>query len=161
MNAEVSWREGLSFTATADSGFEVPLGADPAVGGANDGFRPMELMAVSLAGCTAMDVISILLKKRQDVTAFDVTVKAERAQGHPKVFTRAVIEYEVTGHGVQEDAVRRSIELSAEIYCPAQGMLAKVLPIELDYVIYEGDSEDQRQEVTRGRWSPLESPTIE
>lgn len=157
MNAEVSWQGGLTFTGAADTGFQVPLGADPAVGGADDGFRPMELMAVSLAGCTAMDVISILRKKRQDVTAFDVKVKAERAEEHPKVFTSAVIEYEVTGHGIQEAAVRRSIELSAEQYCPAQGMLAKVMPIELNYVIYEGDSKEERQEVIRGQWTSEET----
>lgn len=63
MDAKATWHEGLSFTGTADSGFQVRLGADPEVGGANDGFRPLELMAVSLAGCTAMDVISILRKK--------------------------------------------------------------------------------------------------
>ncbi len=156
MNAEVSWKGGLAFMGTSDSGFEVALGADPAVGGSGDGFRPMELMAVSLAGCTAMDVISILQKKRQEVTAFEVKVRAARAEEHPKVFTSAVIEYEVTGRGVQEAAVRRSIELSAERYCPAQGMLAKVMPIELEYVIYEGDSEDAREEVTRGQWAPEE-----
>jgi putative redox protein len=77
MDAKVIWQQGLTFTGTADSGFSVPLGADPGVGGADDGFHPLELMAVSLAGCTAMDVISILKKKRQDVTAFEVSVHAE------------------------------------------------------------------------------------
>ena len=154
MDAKVLWHDGLTFTGTAESGFTVSLGADPEVGGENDGFRPMELMAVSLAGCTAMDVISILRKKRQEVTAFEVKVKAERADEHPKVFTSAVIEYEVTGHGVQESALRRSIELSAERYCPAQGMLAKLMPMQLDYVIYEGDSKEERELVTRGEWTP-------
>ncbi len=151
MDAKVLWHEGLTFTGTADSGFTVALGADPEVGGANDGFRPMELMAVSLAGCTAMDVISILRKKRQEITAFEVRVRAQRAEEHPKVFTTAVIEYEVTGHGIQESALRRSIELSAEQYCPAQGMLAKVMPMKLDYLIYEGDSKEERELVTRGQ----------
>jgi len=150
MEAKVLWKEGLTFTGTADSGFAVPLGAEPGVGGANDGFRPMELMAVSLAGCTAMDVISILRKKRQEITGFEVRVRAERAEEHPKVFTSAVIEYEVTGHGVQESALRRSIELSAERYCPAQGMLARVMPMKLDYLIYEGDSKEERVLVSRG-----------
>ncbi len=63
MNAKVDWKGRMSFTGSADSGFEVPLGSYPEVGGDNDGFRPMELMAVSLAGCTAMDVISILEEK--------------------------------------------------------------------------------------------------
>jgi len=153
MDAKVLWHEGLTFTGTADTGFTVALGADPEVGGADDGFRPMELMAVSLAGCTAMDVISILRKKRQEVTEFEVRVKAQRADEHPKVFTSAVIEYEVTGHGVQESALRRSIDLSAQQYCPAQGMLAKVVPMKLGYLIYEGDSKEERELVTRGEWT--------
>ena len=62
MAAKVTWHDGLSFTGTADTGFEVSLGASASVGGAEDGFRPMELLAVGLAGCTAMDVISILQK---------------------------------------------------------------------------------------------------
>ena len=153
MKASVLWHQGLTFTGTADTGFSVPLGAEPKVGGANDGLRPMELMIMSLAGCTAMDVISILRKKRQDVTAFEVRVHAERADEHPRVFTSAVIEYELTGHGVQESAVKRAIELSAVRYCPAQGMLAKLIPIRLDYTIYEGDSAEVRDLVLSGEWT--------
>lgn len=68
MQASVVWSKGMSFTGTADSGHTVAIGTDPGVGGDDDGLRPMELMAISLAGCTAMDVISILRKKRVDVT---------------------------------------------------------------------------------------------
>ena len=156
MDTKVHWQGGLSFTGSAETGFELPLGADPRVGGKNDGFRPMELMALSLAGCTAMDVISIMSKKRQDVTAFEVKVQAERAQEHPKVFTGAVIEYAFTGRDLQESAVRRSIELSAERYCPAQGLLAKVMPIRLSYSIFEGGSAQERTLVTQGTWEPEE-----
>jgi putative redox protein len=140
MDAKVTWHQGLSLTGTADTGFQIPLGADLSVGGANDGFRPLELMAISLAGCTAMDVISILTKKRQDVTDFDVSVHAEQAQEHPHVFTRAVVTYTVTGRAIDEAALRRAIELSATRYCPAQAMLAKVVPMELKYEIYEEGS---------------------
>ena len=154
MDAKVLWQDGLTFTGTSDTGFEIALGADPKVGGANDGFRPMELMAVSLAGCTAMDVISILKKKRQEVTGFEVRVRADRADQHPQVLTSALIEYEVTGRGIDEAAVRRAIELSAERYCPAQAMFSKIMPMKLDYLIYEGDSGDERRLVTRGDWSP-------
>jgi putative redox protein len=137
MNAKVNWKGKLSFTGTADTGFEVPLGANPKVGGDNDGFRPLELMAVSLAGCTAMDVISILQKKRQEVTDFRVEVDAERVDEHPKVISEAVIEYHVAGKDVDEKAVVRAIELSATRYCPAQSMLVKVFPMELKYFIYD------------------------
>jgi len=151
MNAKVTWKNGMSFTGSADTGFELLLGADPSVGGANDGFRPLELMAVSLAGCTAMDVISILRKKQQEITAFDVQVSAEQQHEHPHVFTRAVITYLVTGHNVAEAAVVRAIELSATKYCPAQAMLAKVFPIELVYEIYE-ENDGAKELVVKGKW---------
>ncbi len=141
IDAKVTLLQRMTFDATADSGFHVTLGTTPDVGGDDDGFRPMELMLISLLGCTAMDVISILRKKRQDVTAFEVTGHADRAPHHPKVFTHVVIEYHVTGHQVEEKAVVRSIELSAIRYCPAQGMLADVVPIELKYYIYEDTPE--------------------
>lgn len=152
MQAKVTWKGRMTFTGTSDSGFEVPLGTTPDVGGDNDGFRPMELMAISLAGCTAMDVISILNKKRQDVTAFEVRVHTERADQHPKVFTSADILYLVTGHNVDEAAVVRAIQLSAERYCPAQGMLAKVMPIRLFYEIYEASENGESVLVTRGEY---------
>lgn len=154
MDAKVTWSNGLSFTGTANTGFTVPLGADPSVGGANDGFRPLELMAVSLAGCTAMDVISILSKKRQDVTAFEVQVYADQQHEHPHVFTQAVITYLVTGRNVDEAAVIRAIELSATRYCPAQAMLAKVFPMTLNYEIYEDKGEGAKELVKQGEWKP-------
>jgi putative redox protein len=153
MDAQVIWQSGLSFTGKSDSGFKVPLGTDLDIGGADDGFRPLELMAVSLAGCTAMDVISILRKKRQDVTAFEVKVHADRAIEHPKVFTRSVITYIITGHSLDEQAVRRAIELSKTKYCPAQAMLDKVVPMELHYEIYEGENGIQRRQVKAGSYS--------
>jgi putative redox protein len=137
MDTKVVWKDGLSFIGSADSGFEIPLGADRSVGGADDGFHPIELMGVSLAGCTAMDVISILRKKQQEVTAFEVKVHADRAREHPKVFTRLVVTYLVTGRGVDETALLRAVELSAAKYCPAQAMLSRIAPMELKYEIYE------------------------
>lgn len=137
MNASVTWNQGMSFIGTADSGFRINLGADPEVGGENDGFRPLELMVISVAGCTAMDVISILHKKQQPVTAFEVSVQTKRAVNHPKVFTQMLIMYKVTGRNLDETALKRAIELTATKYCPAQAMLGKVAPIELIYQIYE------------------------
>ena len=137
MEARVIWKEGLSFDGTADSGFEVSLGALPAVGGKDDGFRPMELIAIGLAGCTAMDVISILRKKKQEVTAFEVQVRAERAQEHPKVFTRLEIEYILRGNDLSREAVERAVQLSADTYCPAQAMFKQIAPMDLKITITE------------------------
>jgi putative redox protein len=139
MDARVTWKEGMSFTGSANTGFEVPLGSDPSVGGNNDGFRPLELMAVSLAGCTAMDVISILRKKQQAVLQFEVGVDASQTDGHPHVFTKAQIIYKIVGKDIDEAAVIRAIQLSATKYCPAQAMLSKAFPMEL---IYQVSNED-------------------
>ena len=151
MNAKVDWKGRMSFTGSADSGFEVPLGASPKVGGDDDGFRPMELMAISLAGCTAMDVISILKKKRQEISDFQVTVETERADQHPKVFTSAVIEYHVAGKDIAENAVSRAMELSADAYCPAQAMIGKLIPLTLKYYIYEGEKFSDARLVIKGQ----------
>jgi putative redox protein len=129
MNATVTWSAGMSFSGAADSGFSVPLGAEPEVGGQGDGFRPIELMLVSLAGCTAMDVISILQKKSQAVTGFSVQAEAERAESHPRVFTRLHLRYILTGTGLDPAAVQRAVELSETKYCPAQAMLRMAVPI--------------------------------
>jgi putative redox protein len=154
MDAKVIWQQGLSFTGKAGTGFELPLGAEPEVGGADDGFRPLELMAISLVGCTAMDVVSVLKKKQQDVTAFEVRTHAEQAGDFPKVFTHAVITYLVTGHDVDEAAVVRSIELSATKYCPAQAMLSKVVPMDLVYEIYEDEGSGKTKLVKQGIYKP-------
>jgi putative redox protein len=137
MGPKVIWKGGMSFTGTAMTGFEVDLGADPVVGGANDGFRPMELLGVGLAGCTAMDVISILQKKRQDITAFEVRVHSQTAEEHPRVWTWLQIEYLITGHNVDPKAVERAIQLSSEKYCPAQNMINKAVNIDTTYKIFE------------------------
>ena len=135
MQAKVVWDHGLTFTGTSEGEFEVPLGASPSVGGEDDGFRPMQLIAIGLAGCTAMDVISILTKKRQEVSNFEVRVQAEQAQDHPHVFTSIKIEYHITGVEIDEAAVQRAIELSETKYCPAQAMFKQIVPLELSYKI--------------------------
>jgi putative redox protein len=97
----------------------------------------MELILTGLIGCTAMDVISILRKKRQDVTNFRVTADAQQAEGHPHVFSSIHIHYIVEGRDVDPAAVVRAIELSETRYCPAQAMLSGTVGMELTYEIIE------------------------
>lgn len=137
MNAKVIWQEKMSFEGTADSGFKVPLGTVAELGGNDDGFRPLELLAIGLAGCTAMDVISILTKKKQDVKNFEVRVHADRAEEHPKVFTHLTIEYVVSGKNVDRAAVERAVELSETKYCSAQAMFNKIVPIDRVITLHE------------------------
>lgn len=129
MEAKVVWKGRMSFDGSSDSGFVVPLGTDPGVGGDNDGSRPMELIGIGLAGCTGMDVISILQKKKQKITGFEVQVHAEKASEHPRVFTGIEVEYIITGEDIDRAAVERAVELSVTKYCPAQAMLSKAVPI--------------------------------
>jgi putative redox protein len=137
MDAKVTWQDGLHFTGVADSGHEVVLDGSPSVGGTDRGSRPLELMLMSLAGCTGMDVISILRKKRQEVTGFEVRTHAEQAEGHPHVYTAVFVTYLITGHNIDPKAVERAIDLSVNAYCPAQAMLAKAVPIQHTYEIIE------------------------
>lgn len=135
MEANVIWEKGLTFTGSASGEFEVPLGASEDVGGDDDGFRPMQLIAIGLAGCTAMDVISVLTKKRQKVDSFKVRVTAKQESEHPRIFTQFKIEYLLTGENIDETTVQRAIELSETKYCPAQAMFHQIVPIELTYQI--------------------------
>ena len=135
MDVKVTWNNKLSFTGIGESSFTLPLDAEESVGGENSGFRPMELIAIGLAGCTAMDTISILKKKQQDVTGFEVKVHALREVEFPKAFTQITLEYILEGHSIDPIAVERSIELSATKYCPAQAMLSKACKIDHIYTI--------------------------
>ncbi|MCS7061006.1 MAG: OsmC family protein [Anaerolineae bacterium] len=139
MDAKVVWKGRLSFDGTADSGFNIRLGGSPEVGGDNDGFRPVELLLVGLAGCTAMDVISILKKMRQQVTDFEVRVHGERASDHPRKFTHIVIEYAIAGHNVDPAAVHKAVDLSATRYCSVQASLDPSIPVEHRITIREAE----------------------
>ena len=141
MDVILNWKGRMLFEGVGGSGFVQKLDTDASVGGDDSGARPMEFIALGLAGCTAMDVISILQKKKQPVSDFKVQLHAERADEHPKVFTEAVIEYLVTGSDVDEVALLRAIELSAEKYCPAQAMLSKAFPIRMTYKILNDSGE--------------------
>lgn len=156
MDGKVTWNGDMVFEATGDSNLPVFFDSpsDPSIPRRGPG--PMEMLALSLAGCGAMDVISILQKKRQDVTEFEVRVHAERAAEHPKVYTRARLEYRVTGRGVQEAAVSRAIELSLEKYCSVHAMLSQVLPIDASYVILEDEGQGVRRVVHEGTFAPSE-----
>ena len=139
MDATATWKKGLSFTGTGGtSGFTLPMGASAKVGGEDDGFRPAELVLVALAGCTAMDVISILSKKRQEVTSFEVRTHGETAKDEPKRFTSFMIEYIVTGKGIDRKAVEHAVELSKTKYCTVSNTLAHAGPVEHRITIQEG-----------------------
>ena len=137
MEAKAVWQGDMSFIGSADTGFSLKMDSSEATGGHDDGFQPTELLAIGTAGCTAMDVISILKKKRAEVTAFEVRALVAKAETHPKVFTRMHLTYVITGRGIKPDDVERAIQLSEEKYCPCITMFRQVLELTREIQIIE------------------------
>ena len=137
IEANIRYVEGMLFSARTDSGHEVLMDADPKFGGADKGPRPMELLLAGLGGCTAMDVISILKKKKQEVTGLEIKVRGERAPEHPKRYTGIEIEFHVKGKNVSEDAVKKAVELSMDKYCSAKATIEQGAKVTYTYRIGE------------------------
>ena len=137
MTVQSKLATGMRFEVEAGSGHHVTLDAAKHDGGHDEGFRPMELLLVGLAGCTGMDVISVLRKKREPVTSYEVHVRGVRAEDHPMVFVEITVEHIVTGHQIQPEAVARAIALSEGRYCGAGAMLGKVAHLTHTYRIVE------------------------
>jgi putative redox protein len=143
--ASVTLVDGMQFVAETGSGHSFVVDGAPDVGGRNTGPRPFELLAAGLAGCTAMDAISILRKMQQKVTGLKVHVVGERAAEHPKRFLSIHIEYTVVGYDLAEDRVARAIELSETKYCPAMASLRPGAPITSSFTILEAGEETLRK----------------
>jgi putative redox protein len=135
MQATLDWQDNLAFTDNADSGHKVAIDGPPDLGGENSGARPMELLLMAVGGCSAMDVIHILKKARQEVTGCRIEVEGQRAETDPKVFTDIHVQFIVTGHDLNEKQVARAVDLSAEKYCSASIMLSKAVNMTHGYTL--------------------------
>jgi putative redox protein len=139
MKARVKWVEGVSFVGESQSGHAVVIDGAPEYGGRNRGMRPMEMVLVGSAACTAFDVVLILRKARQPVADCSVEASAERAATEPKVFTKIHLRYTIAGRGLDPKQVERAVHLSKEKYCSATIMLAKTAEITFEIAIVDGD----------------------
>ncbi|GJM04897.1 MAG: peroxiredoxin [marine bacterium B5-7] len=137
MEIKVSWAGNAAFIGESSSGHKVVMDG-PAEGGGRDlGPRPMELLLLGTGGCSSYDVVSILKKARQSVSACEVVISSERADSEPKVFTKIHIHFKVSGSSLKEKQVARAVSLSAEKYCSASIMLGAMAEITHDYEILE------------------------
>jgi putative redox protein len=125
MKATVRWANGMRFVGTPESGARITLDALPEHGGSGQGPSPMETVLLALGGCTGMDVISILQKMRAPLEGLEIRIAADRADTHPRVFTRITLEYVFSGPDLQPDQVKRAVELSQEKYCSVSAMLRR------------------------------------
>ena len=123
MEAKVKYVDGLQFVGEASSGHAIVMDGETAFGGGNTAVRPTELLLIGLGGCSGMDVVSVLRKKRQDVRGLEITVRGERAEDYPQRFTDITIEFAVTGRNISEEAVKRAVDLSMEKYCSVKATL--------------------------------------
>ena len=138
---DIALQDGMHFQAVGEDGVVVSLDSSSEHGGKSLGMRPMEMLLVALGSCTAMDIISILRKKRQQVTDYRIEVSGEQAHGYPQVFTDISLRHILTGIDLSENAVVRAIELSEEKYCPAYAMLSKAASISSTYQIVSAPSD--------------------
>lgn len=138
MDATINWQGDMTFEATATTGFKVLMDTSEANGGHNRGFRPTELLAMGTLGCTAMDVATVMRKKKVEFTDFVVRVEVESADTHPHVFTHMKFEYIVTGKNIRQADVARAVELSETKYCQCIAMMSKTAEITSTITIIEG-----------------------
>ena len=129
--------QDVSFSGKSESGHEVLLDGPQELGGKGLGMRPMEMILIGMGGCTSFDVVTILKRSRQQITGCIAEIEATRADKIPKVFTSIHIHFLIKGIDLQEKAVERAIELSANKYCSASIMLGKSVKITHDFVISE------------------------
>jgi len=125
------WKGEQTFTATNANGGQVQMGTldgKPGVG-------PMQLLLVGVAGCTGMDIVSILKKKRAELTDFQVKVRGKRAEDYPMVWTEIEVTYLLWGNGIKEKDVAQAIHLSEKKYCSVGIMLGKTARITSSYAI--------------------------
>jgi len=139
MKTRVKWVEGVSFLAESGSGHAIAIDGAPEHGGRNLGARPMELVLMGAASCTAFDVVTILRKARQPIADCAVEAEAQRAATDPKVFTKVHFRYAIAGRGLDRHQVERAVKLSKDKYCSATLMLAKTAEITYEIAIVEAD----------------------
>lgn len=135
MECRIKWVENMSFVAETGSGHAFVMDGAPEHGGRNTGPRPMEALLAGAGGCSASDVVVILKKSKQQVSACEVQLKAERAETDPKIFTAIHMHFVVRGRDLKSSVVESAIRLSHEKYCSASIMLGKTAVITHDYEI--------------------------
>lgn len=133
VNAE--WLGEYAFRGMNETGGSLQMGTYQG----KPGVSPMELLLLGVAGCTGVDVVSILSKKRKSLQDLKVNVRAKRADQHPKVWNEIEVVYHLWGEDLDEKSVEQAIQLSKEKYCSASAMLSATAKISTSFVIHPSD----------------------
>lgn len=137
-----SWQGGNTFHGLSSKGNLIPMGAI-----SDGGASPMELVLIGLAGCTGMDVVSILEKKQKQVDKFELTVRGLRRFEHPRIYTHIQVIYDLWSDDLDRASVERAIQLSSEKYCSVSGMLCGAAEITTSYTIHASSTENESSPV--------------
>lgn len=140
--------QGTTLIAKSDSAHWVVMDGSPTFGGSSAGSSPKELLLMALGGCTAMDVIPILKKKRSPVEGFEVNITGTVREEHPQVFTDIHVEYIFQGHDLSPADIESAIELSTTKYCAVSAMLRTSVNITHSYRIESQTSVEHSEPVS-------------
>jgi len=125
----ITWQGNMKFVGTDESGFKIPMDASAIYGGKNEGVRPMELMLMSLGGCTGIELGHILNKMRVVYDRLDIAVSGNRVEEHPKVFNDIEVIYRLSGENIPVDKVKKALQMAEQVYCSASNMIKKAAEI--------------------------------
>jgi putative redox protein len=137
MKVILEHRSGVNFVATTESGHQIEIDGSPVIGGQDKGGRPMEMVLIGLGGCSAIDVMTMLEKMRQQVTDCRIEIDANRVDAVPAVFSDIHLSFSVNGKDLDSNKVGRAVSLSAEKYCSVSRMLAGSVAITHDFKVIE------------------------
>ena len=132
----IDWQGDMSFETELD-GHKLYIDASPEVGGNNKGPRPKAFMLLALAGCTGMDVVSMLKKMRVEFEALRIYVVAEETENHPKHYSSMKIVYEFKGKDLPMKKLERAVSLSEEEYCGVSAVYKKAIPVSTEIRVVE------------------------
>lgn len=135
--AKIKYTDGMQFVGEAESGHAIVMDTTAEFGGSDTGLRPTELLLIGVGGCSGMDIVSVLKKKKQNLTGLEVNVDGKKAETYPQKFTDINIEFVVRGRSLSEEAVKKAVDLSMEKYCSVKATLEGSAKITFSYRIVE------------------------
>jgi putative redox protein len=135
MKTRIKYIENVCLMAESESGHSLIIDGSPEIGGRNLGVRPMEMILMGLGGCTTMDILTILRKKRQNITDCVIEIDSQRRDTIPKIFSKIHLHFIITGDNLNEKHVQQAVQLAAEKYCSVSEMLKHSVEISYDYEI--------------------------
>jgi putative redox protein len=131
------WKQNMLFESDNPSGHKVLIDTSPELGGENKGLGPKALMLSSLAGCSGLDVVSLLKKMRAEVDDFKMVVHGELTEEHPKYYHKVAVEYHFYGSDLQEDKINKAVKLSIDQYCGVMEMFRQFAKVTTDVYLHE------------------------